>query len=263
MRRNFIALATLLAACLVAPSYSAAADDDVDSLALELIDRFYDDLGPDDDALAAYLGDGFQIIGSDGLRFDRETYLTFPKSITKYKISDLVAFREADVLTATFRVEYVGTFVGVAREVPRLSRMAVFHETADGWKIQALAALGTGENAIDDVAASVVTRWRAATASGDKAEILKLASPDYQFQHADGSGATLEEYVKNLPPPTDPTVVEDLVASSFSNTLVTRYSVRKGKEGDRGVPASPRMTVFQRIDGEWRAAADAVFAPIE
>ena len=51
--------------------------------------------------------------------------------------------------------------------------------------------------------------------------------------------------------------VDDLVATSFSNTMITRYSLNlEGK-------TAPRLTVFQRINGEWRVAADAEYRPIE
>lgn len=234
----------------------AAADETVDTLALTLIDRFYDDLAPDDTALAGFLGDGFQIIGSDGLRFDRDTYLTFPKAVTRYEISDLVARRDGTVLTTTFKVGYQGEFKGVSREVPRLARMAVFHETTAGWKLQAFAALGVGENAIDSIAAEVVAKWQSAIASGNSEDIGALTAPDFQVQRPDG-GATRDAYLEADRTAVDPAVIEDLVATSFSNTLVARYVLRVD---DRRMP---RLTVFERINGKWLAAADAEFAATE
>jgi len=233
------------------------ASDDVDALARDLIDRFYDALAPDTAELAAFLGTGFQIIGSDGLRFDRETYLTFPKAITSYEISDLVVRRDGDVLTATFEVGYKGEFEGAERTVPRLARLAVFSETEGGWKLQALAALGTGENDVNGKAAEVVTRWLAANASGDPAAVRQLASPDFQLQRPDGGGFGLDDFLKHVRAASRPPAVDGLVATSFSNTMITRYSLKvDGK-------TAPRLTVFQRINGEWRAAADAQYQPVE
>jgi len=174
------------------------ASDDVDALARDLIDRFYDALAPDTAELAAFLGTGFQIVGSDGLRFDRETYLTFPKAITSYEISDLVVRRDGDVLTATFEVGYKGEFEGAERTVPRLARLAVFNETEGGWKLKALAALGTGENDVNGKAAEVVTRWLAANASGDLAAVRQLASPDFQLQRPDGGGFGLDDFLRHV-----------------------------------------------------------------
>jgi len=235
----------------------AAANDEVDGLARDLIGRFYDALAPDNTALAQFLGDGFQIIGSDGLRFDRETYLSYPKAVVSYEISDLVARRGGDVLTATFEVGYTGEFEGAARTVPRLARLAVFHQSAGDWKLLALAALGTGENDVDGTAAEVVAKWRAAIASGDAARVRVLASPDFQLQRADGNGRSLDDMSEVAMDSHAPAVVEGLVATSFSNTMVTRYTLRRDGR------VAPHMTVFQRINGEWRAAADAEYPAIE
>jgi ketosteroid isomerase-like protein len=252
----FVRAIIFFAALVLGPAI-AVASDEVDDLARDLIDRFYDALAPDNPALAEFLGNGFQIIGSDGLRFDRNTYLTFPKAITGYEITDLVAHRDGDVLTATFEVGYKGEFEGATRTVPRLARLAVFSETEDGWKLQALAALGTGENDISGKAAEVVTRWLAANASGDAAAIRQLASPDFQLQRPDGSGVALADFLKGARAASRPPAVEDLVATSFSNTMIARYKLeRDGK-------TQPRLTVFQRINGEWRAAADAEYRSIE
>jgi hypothetical protein len=76
---------------------------------------------------------------------------------------------------------YCRSCSGAARTVPRLARLAVFSETADGWKLQALAALGTGENDVSDKAAEVVSRWRGAVASRDPAAIRQLASRTSSF----------------------------------------------------------------------------------
>ena len=87
-----------------------AADEADDQLARTLIDRFYQALAPDSAALKAFMGEGFQIIGSDGLRFDRESYPAFQKAVTRYEIGGLVVRRDRDLLTATFEVSYVGEF---------------------------------------------------------------------------------------------------------------------------------------------------------
>jgi hypothetical protein len=256
LSRQLVRAVIFAAGCVLGPTI-AAASDEVDALARDLVDRFYDALAPDNPMLAEFLGDGFQIIGSDGLRFDRETYLTFPKAITSYEISDLVARRDGNMLTATFEVGYKGAFEGAARTVPRLARLAVFGETETGWKLQALAALGTGENDVGGKATEVVTRWLAAVASGDAAAIRRLASPDFQLRRPDGSGVSLNDYVEATLESSRPAAIDDLVATSFSNTMVARYTLKlDGK-------AAPRLTVFQRINGEWRAAADAEYPPAE
>jgi hypothetical protein len=251
------AAAVILVAVTLSPA-PAAADPDPEpkALALRLIDRFYDGLAPGNSALAQFIGDGFQIIGSDGLRFDRNSYLAFPKQIRKYEITDIIARREGDVLTATFEVGYVGAFQGVARDVPRLARLAVFHKTDIGWKLQAFAALGTGENDVAAVVPRVLATWRAATASGDVQRIRALAAPNFQLQRPDGTGAVLEAYLKDVKATGTPADMEDLAASSFSNTMVIRYSLRMGS-GKK----IPGMTVFERINGIWLALAEVILQP--
>ena len=250
--------AMLIAVALWSAPATAESDNERDALALRLIDRFYNDLTPGNSELARFLGDGFQIIGSDGLRFDRTSYLTFPKQITEYEITDLIARREGDVLTATFEVGYVGAFQGVARDVPRLARLAVFHKTEEGWKLQALAALGTGENDVAAVAPKVLARWRAATASGDMQRIRALAAPNFQVQGPVRKGADLDADLKEIRATDAPAKVEDFVASSFSNTMVIRYSLRT-----RSDKRMSGMTVFERINGIWLALADVILPPTD
>lgn len=251
--------AAVLAVTIAMLPLSAAADADED-LARTLIDRFYADLGPDSAELDAFMGDGFQIIGSDGLRFDKTSYLGFAKEVTSYEISGLVTRRDGDVLTATYDVTYTGAFEGVAREVPSLARLAVFEQVAPGtWKIQALAALGTGENDVTGEAPGVLAAWLAALASGDGERVRALAAPDFQMQRADGDGAMLAAFLdEDLEAGAVPTA-GDISATSFSNTMVVRYALRPA-EGSG--PASPRLTVFQRIGGKWLASAEARFPPI-
>lgn len=255
-RRGAAAVLTAVgfAAVFAMAAPSLAAENDDEALARTLIDRFYDDLGPDSAELKVFMGDGFQIIGSDGLSFDRKTYPGFAKEVTSYQIEDLVVRRDGAVLTATYNVTYAGAFEGVAREVPRLARLAVFQETApDEWKIQALAALGTGENDVGGVAPGVLAAWLSATASGDADRVKMLAAPDFQMQRADGKGMSLAGFLSGLEPGPSATV-EDLVATSFSNTMVVRYNL-----GAEGVETQPRLTVFQRIGGKWLVSAEAIF----
>jgi hypothetical protein len=244
-----------LAAVVFGSTLPASAAEDDDQLARTLIDRFYEDLGPSSAELDAFMGEGFQIIGSDGLRFDKASYPNFAKEVTSYTIAGLVTRRDGDMLTATYDVTYTGAFEGVAREVPALGRLAVFEEVTPGeWKIQALAALGTGENDVDGVAPGVLAAWLAAAVSGDVDRIRALAAPDFQMQRADGQGASADgDLAGGLPSGPAPTVT-DLVATSFSNTMTVRYTLHDAAGGTR-----PGLTVFQRIGGKWLAAAHAAF----
>ena len=59
--------------------------------------------------------------------------------------------------------------------------------------------------------------------------------------------------------------MQDLVVTSFSNTMVTRYKLKIEEtiEGKTVELLAPRLTVFQRINGDWRVAAHANFAKIK
>ncbi len=259
-RRAAAVQALAVFAAIIVFASPVLADDGDDQLARTLIDRFYDDLGPNSAELEAFMGEGFQIIGSDGLSFDKKTYPGFAKEVTSYEIEDLVTRRDGDVLSATYNVTYAGAFEGVAREVPRLARLAVFQEIGGEWKIQALAALGTGENDVGAVAPGVVAQWLAATSSGEAGRIRGFAAPDFQRQEADGKGVSLEAWVSRGFAAEASPAVENLIATSFSNTMVVRYNLRFSSAPGR---VEPRLTVFQRINGEWKVAGEAVFAAID
>ena len=259
---SFIAL-WIAAAAAAAPG--SAADEDT-KLSRKLIARFYDGLAPDSTALKAFLGDSFQIIGTDGRHFDRSEYLKFPKAITKYEIGDIVARRDGDSLTATFTITYLGRFDEGKRWVPSLPRLAVFRERGGNWQLVALAALGTGTNEVAAEAGKALTKFFEAVASGDHDRIRAVLSPDYQIQRSNGEGYTLEEYLsKNLPVLKSVPIMQDLVVTSFSNTMVTRYKLKVEEtiQGKTVEALAPRLTVFQRINGEWRVAAHANFAKLK
>lgn len=259
---SFFVLAFAAAVGAVSPSWAA---DRNTELARELVNRFYDALAPGSTALEGFLSDSFQIIGTDGLHFDRSEYLEFPKTITEYKVDDIVARRDGDILTATFTITYQGEFEAHARVVPSLPRLAVFREAGGAWRLVAFAALGTGTNDVAAEGGKALARFFEAIASGDPDRIRAVVSPDFQIQRSNGAGFILKDYLsENLPVLRKVPIVRDLVATSFSSTMVTRYMLKVDETiGGKTVEAfAPRMTVFQRINGEWRVAAHANFATI-
>ena len=105
--------------------------------------RLYEALAGRGD-LADMLGDAFQIMRTDGTRYDRATYLSRPPSYSAYKLGDIRAFQAGDVLTATYFAGVTGTLedTGIASEDQ--PRLAVFTRAGGEWKLQGLANLGTG-----------------------------------------------------------------------------------------------------------------------
>ena len=260
---SLFALAFAAVVATVPPSLAVDRDTE---LARELIDRFYDALAPNSTALEGFLSDSFQIIGTDGLHFDRSEYLKFPKAITDYKVDGIVARRDSNILTVVFTITYHGKFKTHERGVPSLPRLAVFRETGGAWQLVAFAALGTGINDVTAEGGKALARFFEAVASGEPDRIRAVVSPDYQIQRSNGKGFTLKEYLSgNLPVVRRVPIVRDLVATSFSNTMVTRYMLKVDEiiEGKTVEALAPRMTIFQRINGEWRVAAHANFATIK
>ncbi len=257
MMRTRFTVFSLFALAFVAavPTAPGLAADRNTDLARELIDRFYDALAPDSTALAGFLGDSFQIIGSDGPRLDRSEYLKFPKAITDYEVSDIVSRNDGDILTVTFTITYHGQFRSRQRAVPGLPRLAVFRQAGASWQLVAFAALGTGINDVTVESGKALARFFEALAGGQPERIRAALSPDFQIQASNGKGFVLEEYLSgNLPDWQKMPTVQDLVATSFSNTMVTRYVLKVDQT------LAPAMTVFQRINGEWRVAAHGTFA---
>lgn len=268
MMRTRITVFYLFSLAFVAtmPAVPALAADRSAGLARELIDRFYDALAPDSQALAGFLGDSFQIIGSDGPRLVRSEYLKFSKAITDYTVSDIVSRRDDDILTVTLTIAYHGQFKNGQRAVPGLRRLAVFRQSGDTWRLVAFAALGTGINDVTGQSGKALARFFEALASREPDMVRAVLSPDFQVQESDGKGFALEGYLSgNLPVWRSMPVVQDLVATSFSNTMVTRYVLKVEQiiGGKTVETLAPGMNVFQRINGEWRAAAHGTFAAIK
>lgn len=240
------------------PAAATATTEDDRALGERLVKQFYEALSPDSAALAAFMDGSFHIVGSDGLHCDRKECLSFPKSIVDFTIDDLVVRREDWDPTAIFHITYHGGFQDGARTVPSLPRLAVFAERDTGWKLVALAALGTGVNDVSIAAGKALAGFFEALSSGNAAELRAVLSPDFQIMHADGNGASIDDYLAaDRPKSGSAPVVSDHVATSFSTTMVTRYRLTgAGAVVEDGATANAnRMTVFQRIDGTWRVAA--------
>ena len=122
---------------------TAEAQEDAAVLAETELTRFYEALAGRGE-LADTLGDAFQIMRTDGTRYDRATYLSRPPSYSAYKLGDIRAFQAGDVLTATYFAGVTGTLedTGIASEDQ--PRLAVFTRAGGDWKLQGLANLGTG-----------------------------------------------------------------------------------------------------------------------
>ena len=241
----------------------ARADENAAAVAEIEVGRFYKALSGDG-ALDEVLGDAFQLMRTDGRRYDRESYLAGASALTGFSIRDVEATRAGDVLTATFFADLGGTVGGVQRETVGQPRMAVFTEVDGAWKMQAFANLGQGAASNLDVEAKqAVDAWLAALASGDVGDVRNVLAPEFQIVRSDGSAYGAEEYMASGLPRIDAIfAVDDVVATGFGDHMVVRYAlgVKESLEGGLIDGTAPRMTVFRRMGDTWLVVAHANFA---
>lgn len=248
-------------------SGGAEAQEDAASLAEAQLTRFYEALAGRG-ALADVLGDAFQVMRTDGTRYDRETYLTRPPAYSAYKLGNVRALQAGNVLTATYFAGATGTVeeTGVASEDQ--PRLAVFTKAAEEWKLQAIANLGMG--LISDPAEAgkkAVDGWVGAVASGDRANVEKVLAPEFQIVRADGTAYDAEAYLQSeLPRFPEPPKIGSLVVTGYGDHIVARYEIEsKITLGDEiELRYGPRLTVFRKGgDGTWLVVAHANMAAIE
>lgn len=247
-------------------SASATADETAAAVAEQEIDRFLAALSGNG-ALEEVLGDAFQLIRSDGRRYDRAEYLANASALTGYTVDEVRATEADGVLTATFTVSATGAIGGEQRETVGLPRMAVFSEVDGAWKLQAYANLGQGlATGIDDEAAAVVRGWVEAVASGDEAAVRDILAPEFQIVRQDGTAYNAVEYVaRDIPRIESVFGIEDLVATAFGDHMVVRYALDLEETVAEGQIAgsAPRLTVFRREGDRWLLVAHANFAKVE
>lgn len=118
----------------------------------------------------------------------------------------------------------------------------------------------------DDLALGeqLVTRYFDALRDDDAATLAALLSPAFQIVRASGERFDVSDYLANLPVFAT-YAVSDLKVTRAGDTLVAAYTVGAGPTTatDKRDPPTPRLTVFQQIDGDWKLLADADFtAPV-
>lgn len=267
--------AVTLAAALIAAGFAggwmfrgdgAEAQEDAATLAEAQLGRFYEALAGRGD-LSAVLGDAFQIMRTDGTRYDRDAYLARPPSYSGYKLGDVRAVQSGDVLTASYYAGVTGKIeeAGVASEDQ--PRLAVFTRADGEWKMQALANLGMGLMSDPAAAgAAAVKAWVTAVAAGDKAALGSILAPEFQIIRADGTAYGTEAYLQSeLPRFPEPPQFGSIVVTGYGDYLVARYEITSrvtiGSETE--LRYGPRLTVFRKgPGGTWLVVAHANLAAI-
>lgn len=126
-----------------------------------------------------------------------------------------------------------------------------------------VAGSALADDKLDGEAHTAVMAFLEAVAAGPDA-VEKILAPEYQIMRSNGIGYDRAGYIAsvggvNL---TDFSA-EKIVATADGDVMVTRYFLKDTETID-GVATendAPRLTVFRKIDGAWKVAAHANFAP--
>jgi ketosteroid isomerase-like protein len=213
------------------------------------------------------LGEGFQLMRTDGKRYDRAGYLKNPASLQTFKLEDFQTTQVGDTLIVTFFATFRGKIEKAQYDVTRLPRLAVFTRVNGDWKVQAFANLGLGSVVIPEADASkAIEAWVAAVASGDAKRIEQILAPEFQITRADGSAYAAADYLKSdLPKFSSAPKIEKLVVTGYGDLMVTRYwlNIEQTRGGKVVHAHAPRLTVFRRSEGTWRVVSHANFAALK
>jgi ketosteroid isomerase-like protein len=247
-------------------SVAAGAEENAAAIAAAEIDRFYQATSGKV-PLADVLGEAFQLMRTDGSRYDREGYLARPASLSSYSIDGIEATQSGDVLTATFLASLTGDVGGTERQGTGDPRLAVFSKVDGAWKLQAFANLGQGlASGLDEEAKKAVESWVGAVASGDANAVRAVLAPEFQIVRSDGSAHGFEGYlaggmakIENVPG------IADLVVTGYGDQMIVRYALtlEGSVDGKHMEDKAPRLTVFRRKNDAWLVVAHANFAKLD
>lgn len=99
--------------------------------------------------------------------------------------------------------------------------------------------------------------------AGDKEQLAALLAPSFQLLRSSGEVFDAASYPASAPV-YEAYVLDNLTVTRAGDVLVATYTAQTDAtvDGSESLSAAaPRLTVFQQIDGEWKLAAHANFAP--
>jgi len=244
----------------------ARADEELQAVGRAAVERFYDALEQGGAALDPVLAPGFQLIRSDGRRYDRTAYLAAPSALQTFTLGDLTTTLAGDSLVVTFNATYETAIDGVAERGESLPRMAVFVRDGEAWDLAAYANLASGAGDVQAVAAEAVAGFLDAVGSGDPAAVAAVLAPEFQLLRSDGRAFGAGDYpaqvagIKRV----GQAQILDLVATGHGDVLVARYRLETEQTIDGKVTETraPRLAVFRRSAGKWLLSAYGNFAQL-
>lgn len=241
------------------------AQEDAAVLAETQLTRFHEALagkGKLDDVL----GDAFQLMRTDGSRYDRAGYLARPASLSGWTLSDIKAIQSGDLLTATYFSGITGQIEGAGIASEGEPRLVVFTKVGREWKLQAFATLGLGLAANpESQGRAAVEAWVGAVVSGDTDKVAAVLAPEFQIVRADGTAYGKDAYLQSdLPKFEKMPEIETLVVTGYGDHLVARYIIPLGPKlgSEEEQLNGPRLTVFRKSGQSWLVVAHANFASI-
>lgn len=132
-----------------------------------------------------------------------------------------------------------------------------------GFLLSAGSAFAAGH--LDTEAHDAIMAFLDAVASGPEA-VEKVLAPEYQIMRSNGVGYDHDGYLASVGDVDLSDFSADrIVATSDGDVMVTRYLLTTDETigGTTTGTGAPRLTVFRKIDGEWKVSAHANFAPFE
>lgn len=125
----------------------------------------------------------------------------------------------------------------------------------------AAGAAAADEN-LEETARAALVAFTAAVVSGPDA-VAPLLAPEYQIMRANGVGYDRSGYIANVKAveAAPDFSHEDLVVTAADDVMVVRYflTINEIIEGAPVSRRAPRLTVFRKIDGDWKVVSHANF----
>jgi ketosteroid isomerase-like protein len=125
----------------------------------------------------------------------------------------------------------------------------------------AAGAAAADEN-LEETARAALVAFTAAVVSGPDA-VAPLLAPEYQIMRANGVGYDRSGYIANVKAveAAPDFSHEDLVVTAADDVMVVRYflTINEIIEGSPVSRRAPRLTVFRKIDGDWKVVSHANF----
>lgn len=141
--------------------------------------------------------------------------------------------------------------------------MRIFYTTVLSIATALCTTLAVAGDDLEEAAREALVAFTEAVRSGPEA-LAPLLAPEYQIMRANGSGYDRRGYLETGAGKVSLQADyshEDIIATVDDGVMVARYYLRVNEtiEGQAVEQRAPRLTVFRRVDGQWKVVAHANF----